>query len=201
MCYRGRPRGQGRPRGFHLCQLASACWALYQLRKYVDYKMLVMVYNSTLHSHLMYCISSWGSASNSNMRPLFLLQKRAMRIITHSNRRTRTTPLFSRLQILKLHDIYKLEIAKLMHKVHKKALNICNTLTNNYTLLDNIHSRNTRRKHQKNYFVTRVSSKQAQKCSQYNGPKIWNEIPLQLKEMNFFKFKKELKRKLICAYK
>ena len=59
-------------------KLASACWALYQLRKYVDYKTLVMVYNSTLHSHLMYCISSGGSASNSNMRPLFLLQKRAM---------------------------------------------------------------------------------------------------------------------------
>ena len=142
-------------------KLASACWALYQLRKYVDYKTLVMVCNSTLHSHLMYCISSWGSASNSNMRPLFLLQKRAMRIITHSNKRTRTTPLFSRLQILKLHDVCKLEIAKLMDKVHNKALNICNALTNNYTLLDNIHSQNTRRKHQKNYFMTRLSSKQA----------------------------------------
>ena len=35
-------------------KLASACWALYQLRKYVDYETLVMVpvYNSTLHSHL-----------------------------------------------------------------------------------------------------------------------------------------------------
>ena len=135
------------------------------------------------------------------MRPLFLLQKRAMRIITHSNTRTRTTPLFSRLQILKLLDIYKLEIAKLMHKVHNKALDICNALTNNYTLLDNIHSHNTRRKHQKNYFMTTVSSKQAQECLQYNGPKIWNEIPFQLKEMNFYKFKKEFQRKLICAYK
>ena len=136
------------------------------------------------------------------MRPLFLLQKRPMRIITHSNRTTLTTPLFSRLQILKLHDIYKLEIpvAKLMHKAHNNALNICSALTNNYTPLDNIHSHNTRRKHQKNYFMTRVSSKQAQKCLQYNGPKIWNKIPLQLKEMNFCKFKKKFKRKLICAY-
>ena len=103
--------------------------------------------------------------------------------------------------MLKLHDIYKLEIAKLMHRVHSKALNICNAITNNYTLLDNIHSHNTRRKHEKNYFMTRVSSKQAQKCLQYNGPKIWNKIPLQLKEMNFYKFKKKFKRKLISACK
>ena len=68
------------------------------------------------------------------------------------------------------------------------------------TMLDNIHSHNTRKKHQKNYFITRVSLKQAQKCLQCNGPKIWNEIPLQLKEMNFCKFKIEFKRKLISAY-
>ena len=130
-----------------------------------------------------------------------------MRIITYSNKRTRATPLFSRLQILKLHDIFQLELAKLMHKVHNKALNICSASTNNYAIgynitVDNIHSHNTRKKHQKkkNYFITRVSSKQAQKCLQCNGPKIWNEIPLQRKEMNICKFKIEFKRKLISAY-
>ena len=144
------------------------------------------------------------SASNSNMRPLFLLQKTAMRIITYSNKRTRATPLFSRLQILKLHDIYKLELAKLMHKVHNKALNICRhqlIIMLSATMLDNIHSHNTRKKHQKNnYFITRVSSKQAQKCLQCNGPKIWNETPLQIKQKNFCKFKIEFKGKLISAY-
>ena len=68
------------------------------------------------------------------MRPLFLLQKTAMRIITYSNKTTRATPLFSRLQILKLHDIFQLELAKLMHKVHNKALNNCSASTNNYAI-------------------------------------------------------------------
>ena len=143
------------------------------------------------------------SASNSNMRPLFLLQKTAMRIITYSNKRTRATPLFSRLQILKLHDIFQLKLAKLMHKVHNKALNICSASTNNYAIGYNVryHIHTTPEKNiKKNYFITRVSSKQAQKCLQCNGPKIWNEIPLQGKEMNFCKFKIEFKRKLISAY-
>ena len=93
------------------------------------------------------------SASNSNMRPLFLLQITAMRIITYSNKRTRATPLFSRLQILKLHDTFQLELAKLMHKVHNKALNICSASTIimlSATMLDNIHSQPTpEKKHQK----------------------------------------------------
>ena len=114
------------------------------------------------------------SASNSNMRPLFLLQKTAMRIITYSNKRTRATPLFSRLQILKLHDIFQLELAKLMHKVHNKALNICSASTNNYAIGYNVryHIHTTPEKNiKKNYFITRVSSKQAQKCLQCNDQK------------------------------
>ena len=80
------------------------------------------------------------NASNSNMRPLFLLQKTTMRIITYSNKRTQATPLFSRLQILKLRDIFQLELAKLMHKVHNKALNICSASTNNYVFYHYIKS-------------------------------------------------------------
>ena len=102
-----------------------------------------------MHSHLNYCISSWGSASASAMRLLFLLQKRAVRIITHSYPRTHTSLLFSRLQLLKLHDIYKLEVAKLMHRVYNKSLNTHNAEIHKYTMLDEIHSYNTRTKHKR----------------------------------------------------
>jgi len=37
-----------------------------------------------------------------------------IRIIPHNNIRTHTKPLFSKLQILKLHDMYELELAKLI---------------------------------------------------------------------------------------
>ena len=112
------------------------------------------------------------------------------------NAKTHSTPLFSKLQVLKLHDIYKFEIAKLMHRNYNKSLN-CNSTINKYILLDNFHSHNTRRKQQKNYFIRRVSSKQAQKSLNYIGPKFWNEIPLKVKEINFFKFKKEYKKHVI----
>ena len=61
------------------------------------------------------------------------------------------------------------------------------------TMLDNTFTQHQKKTSKKNYFITRVSSKQAQKCLQCNGPKIWNEIPLQGKEMNICKFKIESK--------
>jgi len=37
--------------------------------------------------------------------------------------RTHSKPLFSKLQILKLNDIYELEMAKLMHEIYNKSTN------------------------------------------------------------------------------
>ena len=70
-----------------------------------------------------------------------------------------------------------------MHRVYNKSLNTHNAEIHKYTMLDELHSYNTRTKHKRNYFITRVATKQAQKCLIYIGPKIWNQIPLQVKEI------------------
>ena len=153
-----------------------------------------------IHSHLSYCISSWGSASKTTLNPLDMLQKRAVRIITHSKSKAHTKPLFHKLQILKLQDLYTLEIAKLMHRLHNNSLNICNLNRDTYKLLDNSHSYHTRRKQSKNYFIPRVKTTQSQNSLTYMGPKVWNEIPLNVKNMKYCKFKNELKRRMISDY-
>ena len=48
-------------------KLASGCWALYHLRKYVDRKTLLMIYYSIIYSHLNYCLSSWGQCFGFNI--------------------------------------------------------------------------------------------------------------------------------------
>ena len=106
-------------------KLGGGCWALYHLRKIVDHQTLKMVYHSLIHSHLNYCISSLGGTPVFSLLPLDRMQKKAVRIITDSNTRTHTKPLFSNRQILKLNDIYKLEIAKLMHKINHKSSSSC----------------------------------------------------------------------------
>jgi len=152
----------GKPQIHKVCsKLASGCWDLYHLRQYIDSKSLLMVYYSLIHTHLNYCIISWSSASTSALSPLVKLQKRAVRIITFNNKRAHTKPLFWKLQVLKLNDIFKLEIGKIMHKINAKTSYHNSKL---FVPIDQIHSHNTR-KQQNHYFISRVHTSQAKKIT------------------------------------
>ena len=97
----------------HLCsKLSSGSWALQKLRNYVDIQTLKTVYYSLLYSHSQYCISTWGVASAGVLDSLYKFQKRKIKIITESPYKAHTTPLFKKLNMLKINDICKLEIAK-----------------------------------------------------------------------------------------
>ena len=55
---------------------------------------------SLVFSHLTYAIETWGSADNSHLNRLLILQKRAVRILSHCEKRgedfylTPSDPLF-----------------------------------------------------------------------------------------------------------
>ena len=83
-------------------KVARGSWALNQLKHFVDEQTLRSVYHCLIYSHLQYCISSWETASKSTLAPLFILQKRSIRLLTGSGYREHTNPLFYRAKCLKL---------------------------------------------------------------------------------------------------
>ena len=87
-------------------KVARGSWTLNQLKHLVDEQTLRSVYHCLIYSHLQYCISSWGTASKSTLAPLFILQKRSIRLLTGSEYQDHTNPLFNRTKCLKLKDIY-----------------------------------------------------------------------------------------------
>ena len=95
--------------------LAQGSWAVLQLRNYVDKATLRMIYFSLIQSHLIYCISSWGSASQKALHCAEVLRKRVIRLMTFNNSRAHTHLLYKSLKIMKLKDLYIYETAKLMH--------------------------------------------------------------------------------------
>ena len=136
------------------------------------------VYYSLIHSHLSYCINTWGSASSCNLKPLQILEKHIIRLIAGSEYRARSSPLFSQLQILQLEDIYTIEVAKhrinaqtSKHRIntnqrsnietsnqhestHKLNTNQRSNLELiNYCPISKIHSYETRKSVQDNYYV------------------------------------------------
>ena len=107
--------------------------------------------------------------------------------------RTHTTPLFLKLNLLKLEDIYKLQISKIMHKINN------NSWFGNFNLIrtENIHQYNTR-SNSCNYFVS--SNNLSPKSIYKVGPRVWRKIPKELKLLNFSLFKKYLIKHLLSFY-
>ena len=70
-----------------------------------------------LYPHIQRCMTSWGCVAKSVLDPLIKRQKRMVRIMMFSHKKASTMPLFHNLNLLTLNDIFKLEIAKVMHNI------------------------------------------------------------------------------------
>ena len=118
-------------------------------------------------------------------------EHKIIRLITFSSYRSNAEKLYAQLKILNLNDIYKLQIAKLMHKFEHDCLpSVFNYL---FTKLDNIHSYNTRQKTSQEYIVPSKRLAIAQKSLAYIGVKIWESLDQNLKVQPFYIFEKKCK--------
>ena len=84
--------------------------------------ILLLLYHSTVSHSLRYGLASWGSAKTTARTKLSNLQNKIVRYMTCSSRFTNVDDKYQSLDILKLKDLYFLEIAKFMHKSYYKVL-------------------------------------------------------------------------------
>ena len=147
----------------------------------------LLLYFALVHPHLLFGIVLWGSTCSSYQSKLQILQNKAIRIISNCNRRTSITPFYHKLGILKIPELYKFEIAKLMHQ-HSKQ-NLPPTISNLFKPLSNIHNRITRSVSLNHIYVEKFSTLRCQRSIKYQGAKIWNAIPLELRDQSYRNFK------------
>ena len=62
-------------------KLKSCCGAIKRIKNYIPESQFVNIYHSLFESHLSYCISVWGGASQAEIEKLFITQKYCMRIL------------------------------------------------------------------------------------------------------------------------
>ena len=79
-------------------------------------KGMILLYYSFLYPYLSYCIEVWGKSCPTYLSIFFIVQKRAVRLISFSPYLSHTDPIFKSLQILKLNDIYKYSVALFIYK-------------------------------------------------------------------------------------
>ena len=76
-----------------------------KLRHYVDLNILVKLYYALIYPFLTYGILIWGNTYETTLKPLFILQKKAVRIITFSKLDSCSSSLFKSLGLIKFFDI------------------------------------------------------------------------------------------------
>ena len=73
-------------------------------RHYTNIEILRNLYYTLIYPYLTYRTLFWGHTYKTTLLPLFILQKKAIRIISFSHFNNHTDPIFLRLSILKLND-------------------------------------------------------------------------------------------------
>ena len=154
----------------------------------VPKSILAQVYYALIHSYLNYNICCYLGTSDANVNRLFLLQKRAVRIINGAGFLDHTDPLFYAKNILKIRDLYKLNVGLYMYERWDAG---------NY---ERNHSYNTRNRNDLLPRQTRLTVTHDNSLSCI-GPNIWNNIPDNIRNAtSLSSFKYQHKTHLVSSY-
>ena len=97
-------------------KISKGIGIMYKARNYANKNALLGLYHSYIYPYLIYCIESWGTASNCHIDPLYILQKRILRILTFSNYDVPSELLFRYTNILPLFKLVHYRIGSMMYK-------------------------------------------------------------------------------------
>ena len=162
-----------KPQIDHLCsKISKIIGVLYKIKHFVPPSVLKILYNSLIFCNLSYCNIVWGNTYFTYLNRLFMLQKRAIRLITSSHYSSNTSSLLSELNTLSLYDIYKYQMGSFMYKIYHNSLppKFCNL----FQLNSSFHNHFTR--HCNDYHLHSVNSIINKRSFVFTGIQFWNLI-------------------------
>ena len=140
-----------------------------KLKHYLPSIIMKTIYTSLIQSHFYYGILVWGF---DNSR-LFKLQKKAVRIICSCKYNAHTDPIFKKLCLLKIQDIFIIQCAKFFYKFsHNKLPYYFRTI---FVYNSEVHNYNTRQRNMLRppNFNLRFTGK----CIRFHIPNLINNLP------------------------
>ena len=185
----------------HINQLTKKCSSsigmLFKVKNFLPETALLSLYNTLVLSHINYGITAWSSAGISAKTRLHILQKRALRAISHSEFRSHSNPLFIKYNQLKIDELCKLNIGTFMYKYSNNIL----PSTFNLMFITNADTHNYNTRFANNYKYPNNKLEFGKKSVSYHGVKVWNDISDRIKNSNNVKcFKSNYKKHLVSQY-
>ena len=179
-------------------KLSRLCGVAFRLSDLLNFKTARNFYYSCVYSVLSYCIAVWGGVLECTHRAdcLISLHARIIKLLFSKYYPDGSCP-FKNGKILKLGDIYRLNVSIYMFKVVK--LNSCHILRNNLDLTWPEHSYSTRNL---NLLIPSFPRVEAIRYNfKHQFIKVWNDVPLEIKNENTFRsFKNKLRDHFLNSY-
>ena len=172
-------------------KISKSIGILSKVRHLLPLHLTRMLYISLVEPYLNYCDIVWASADGSEILDrILIIQKRFCRLITFSNYMTHSKPLFVRLYILPIYDLFKYNLANYMYKIIHCLIPPLSH--HHFVYNSSVHGHNTRTKD--NIHTPYCRTKLRQYTVGFQGPKLWNKLPLSIVSVKSLPvFKKSVK--------
>ena len=176
-------------------KLARTSGLFFKTRHLIPFDTIKLLYHAIFSPFLYYGIVVWGVASECFMNLVSVQQKMVIRAITFNDSSSPSEPLFLKLGLLKLDDIFKLQLVSFVYAcINRLAPPV---FDNYFNYISNIHDHNTRQAARGDIFIERRNTmKYGIKTVRYAGTQLWNSIPIEIRRSpsistfrsNFLKF-------------
>ena len=158
-------------------KISKGLGMLGRCRKFLSNDVLLLLYFSLIYPYLIYCSIVWGGACSSVINKIEVLQNRAVRLITRSPFRLSSSPLYKELHLLKMFDIYKLQVILFMYKCKNSFLpdacmHYCVQNVNNF------YNMRIHRDFASISFRTNIR----EQCIRVVGPRFWDSLRTDLRD-------------------
>jgi hypothetical protein len=192
---------------FHTSQLSNklskTLYSLRLVKNILPKKSLLSLYYSIFHSHLVYTVEIWGSASTQSINTIAKKQKQAIRLISGSKYNAHTQPIFKNLEILPLTQLITFFNLKFMHSFIYKSIPKAfheTWITNaQYRAQINLNLDQRAMRNDEDIFIPPFRTDFIGRKPYFNLPKLWNNItePSLKYQPNKVSFNIGLKKSLI----
>ena len=167
-------------------KIVPIIYALKRVRNFIDEKTAWAIYNAYILPHLTYLSAIWAAAARSFLNPLIRLQNKCIKIIKKLHYLHPSIDLYSE-NVLSVKMLYLYDLILFIYKIKSNMLK-CNLELRSVA---EIHNYNTRQRNA--YYVQYSRTNIAQKNIFRIGLKLFNRLPITLKNCLFVEFKKKLK--------
>ena len=106
--------------------------------------------------------------------------------------------MFKNMELLKIEDIFKLELAKFMHRADSK--NLPENFENYFTRIESMHNYNLRSIQNKTFYSKTTKTAKYRNWLTNSGVDLWQSVTSEMKKLPYKNFAEKYKQNIVESY-